>query len=362
MKVSAIVPDDYRNPMGGMGIFVAAIKDRLNWNLIENTSLEVSPVKTTEFKNVIHQVLNNYNIVPILQEQNPDLVHSCDWSAGWPSHIYTHASKKKHIYHVHLGIRDSMMGQLKDPETKGFLEMIIRAVEDCETTVMEHADHIIHVSHTYKNKYPKFFNHKSSVIHNGIDFDYWQSDYNSIPLPGDRRIKVVYIGRFAAMKNVEAILDAEIPEDIDIIFAGGPRCGEPDILKRAIRESKEKEYFHCVGPVSGDIKKSLLRGADAIMVPSLVEPFGIVGLEGLASQSLVLSSRSQGLGEFLDDDCSIHCGTTSESISLSLKQLSEMTNKEKQVLIQNGLERAKDFDWSKTIEKIQEVYTSVMEN
>ena len=50
---------------------------------------------------------------------------------------------------------------------------------------------------------------------------------NTVILPGKNITKVVYIGRFALMKSVDILASIDVPKDIDLIFVGDIKGGDP---------------------------------------------------------------------------------------------------------------------------------------
>jgi glycosyltransferase involved in cell wall biosynthesis len=118
----------------------------------------------------------------------------------------------------------------------------------------------------------------------------------------------------------------------------------------------EKDNFYYVGARYGQEKIDWLMAADAVIVPSTHEPFGIVGLEGLASRSIVLSSFVNGMGDYLTDECAINCGTTTESISKAIDRFISMTNEEKNKMKDKGLQVCREHDWSIQADKLFKVY------
>jgi glycosyltransferase involved in cell wall biosynthesis len=95
-------------------------------------------------------------------------------------------------------------------------------------------------------------------------------------------------------------------------------------------------------------------------MPSKHEPFGIVALEALASKSILLSSRIDGLGDFLDDTNSLYCGTTPDTISKALYELTQLTNEKKSELINNGYDTCKKYDWDIVANQYYDVYQNML--
>jgi glycosyltransferase involved in cell wall biosynthesis len=173
---------------------------------------------------------------------------------------------------------------------------------------------------------------------------------------GDGKRKIVYIGRFAKMKNVDALLNLELPEDTDLIFIGSISGGFVEVFDRMLKACEEKDNFHYVGPKYGQEKIDWLMAADAVIVPSTHEPFGIVALEALASRSILLSSFVNGMGDFLTEECAINCGTTTESISEAIDRFVSMTDDEKNEMKEKGLQVCREHDWEIQADKLFKLY------
>ena len=103
-----------------------------------------------------------------------------------------------------------------------------------------------------------------------------------------------------------------------------------------------------------------MHSADAVIMPSKHEPFGIVALEALASKSILISSRKDGLGDFLNDENSLDCGCTLESINTTLYQFTQLTEEVKQKMIQNGIETCQQYKWDDIADQYYNVYTSLL--
>jgi glycosyltransferase involved in cell wall biosynthesis len=155
------------------------------------------------------------------------------------------------------------------------------------------------------------------------------------------------------MKNIHALIKAKIPKGIHLYFVGNEKGGELfNDMKKFADENENVTYY---GEAFGQDKIDLLCSADAVIVPSINEPFGIVGLEGLASKSIVLSSWVDGLSDFLNKDNSIYCGTTPESIENAYHRLLNLTSEEKDVLIKKGLETCEEYSWEKSAKLYKQV-------
>ena len=169
---------------------------------------------------------------------------------------------------------------------------------------------------------------------------HFQDKYNKFKFPGKGKRKVVYIGRFAVMKNIESLCKASIPEDIDLCFIGDDRGGEEFIYKQMMEKCKEPNV-HYLGYLRGQDKMDALKSADAVILPSKHEPFGIVGLEALASNCILISSFVDGITDYLTEDVGINCGLDSWSITNALYDYVNIPEEELSIRKPKGIKNSK---------------------
>jgi glycosyltransferase involved in cell wall biosynthesis len=140
---------------------------------------------------------------------------------------------------------------------------------------------------------------KSCVIHNGVDFELHDG---SARYEHPRRYVLSY-GRLTSKKGFDLLLSAFAQvsggnADVDLIIAG-----EGEELKRLTEMARDfgiSERVHFFGRASAKQVVELLNGCLFLVVPSRVEPFGIVALEGMAAGKAVLATNVGGLPEFVD--------------------------------------------------------------
>ena len=101
---------------------------------------------------------------------------------------------------------------------------------------------------------------------------------------------LLYVGRVAVEKNVEAFLDADVP-GTKVVVGDGPA-----------RETLAARYpdAHFLGPKFGDALAAAYRSADALVFPSLTDTFGLVMIEALACGTPVAALPAPGPVDVLD--------------------------------------------------------------
>jgi len=105
---------------------------------------------------------------------------------------------------------------------------------------------------------------------------------------------VLVLGHLENRKNVATILhateSAHWPDGIDLIIAGND-SGAGSHLKTLASRAKCQVKF--IGGIDESTKWKLLAGAELVLLPSLIEGFGIVGVEApLAGTPVLVSDRT----------------------------------------------------------------------
>lgn len=110
----------------------------------------------------------------------------------------------------------------------------------------------------------------------------------------DQIQSVLYVGRLAAEKNIEAFLElARQRSDLHFHIAGdGP-------LRPVVEEAVQAlDNLHFLGWLPRAEVIDWLDRVDALILPSSVEAFGTVALEAMARQRLVLTSPHCGINQW----------------------------------------------------------------
>jgi glycogen(starch) synthase len=293
----------------------------------------------------------------------PDIVHAMDWS------VYLSGVYAASLYNVPLVVSMQLSPRAMNYRNIYYCndmntvdgKWINETCLGIENVGLQLSNKIIQVSDNYANNYFKEFSHKNIVIPNGIDLSVWKPT-EKFEFPGNGKYKIVYIGRFTSMKSITELVNSEIPKEIDLIFIGDEKGGDTTSMNDLQKALSEKENIHYVGSKYDQDKINALFSADAVIVPSKHEPFGIVGLEALASKSILLSSRVDGLSDFSNNFNSLYCGHTSETISKSFIEFLNLSEERKEDLIANGLKTCKSYDWDVISNSYYDLYEELINN
>ena len=115
---------------------------------------------------------------------------------------------------------------------------------------------------------------------------------------------VLFVGRLVYEKGVHVFVNA-IPKVLDKVNAKFVVVGNgymKEQLSGLVKSMGIAPKVMFTGFVDDDTLRKLQKCANASVVPSLFEPFGIVALEAMAAKSPVVVSDTGGLAEIVDHD------------------------------------------------------------
>jgi glycosyltransferase involved in cell wall biosynthesis len=230
---------------------------------------------------------------------------------------------------------------------------------------VKNADKLIAVSNSTKadilKLYPEIKPEKIKVIHHGYDKNLFNENISQeeikkintrYQIPDTRYM--IYVGAIQPRKNIETLVDAyeiakkEFP-DLKLAIAGDLGW----LYKPILEKIKSAEGVIYLGKFKAKDLPALLRGAEAFVLPSLYEGFGLPALEAMACGVPVVAADNSSLSEIVGDaGILFNAYSNDESVSPAdklaeaLKKILE-SDKLRDDLRKRGLERVKNFGWEK---------------
>jgi len=105
----------------------------------------------------------------------------------------------------------------------------------------------------------------------------------------------------------------------------------------------------------------LYENTSAYVFPSLMEGFGLPGLEAMGNGAPVVSSNATCLPEVYGDAAHYFDPTSVTDMAKSIDEvLSDETLRKK--LIKNGFEQIRKYSWEKTSQQTHDVYMKVLDS
>ncbi|MAG47690.1 hypothetical protein CL617_03715 [archaeon] len=203
---------------------------------------------------------------------------------------------------------------------------------------------------------------KIEFIPNGIEEDSFNKINEKLDLEKQLKNKTVisYIGRIDKYKGLDQIIKL-LPKFKDLIFiAIGQDVGDKKRLENLSTNLKVQNQIIFTGKVSEEEKLRILQISNLFILPSDWEAFGIVMLEAMAQENIIISTTTEG-GKFLIKE--------NENGFLydfnNLTQLESILNKilknkkQQEIIIKNNLKKSKEFLWKNISKDLEKLYQSL---
>ncbi|HVV09906.1 glycosyltransferase family 4 protein [Amycolatopsis sp.] len=291
----------------------------------------------------------------------PDVVHAHDWLVAHPAIALAETSGKPLVGTIHATEAGRHSGWLSHP--------LNQQVHSAEWWLANRADELITCSQAMRTEVAGLFDLEPeavTVIHNGIEERGWRVPQAEITAARARYSPkgeplLLYFGRLEWEKGVQDLL-AALPQirrehpGARVVVAGRGRHLEP--LVEQARKLRIRRAVHFAGHLPDRELRAALAAADAVVLPSRYEPFGIVALEAAASEAPLIASTAGGLGEVVIDGITGLAFAPGDVAGLQTAVDSVLRDR-KSARRRARTARARlsvDFDWARIAEATAEVY------
>ena len=260
-----------------------AIEDLVPWTLAFNIAL-------------IHRAMGE------LLDEAPDVLHAHDWLVAYAAVVLKDVAALPLVATIHATEHGRHGGSLPGPTQ--------RFVDKVERWLVSEANRVVTCSAYMREEVAAALGADEAsldLIPNQVDLSPFTPPAPSLRpsvWPEDRPL-ILFAGRLEYEKGVQTALDA-LPEierhvpGVGLVVAGdGTYRSVLEAHARRLRLDVRFEGF-----VDERRLRSLYRSADLAVVPSLYEPFGLVALEAMASETPVVVADAGGLREFVEHDVS----------------------------------------------------------
>lgn len=170
------------------------------------------------------------------------------------------------------------------------------------------------------------------------------------------------VGNTKPYKNVPVAIDAfaicarQFP-DVRLVIAG--RGDSLAALNAQVMRLGLQDRVEFTGSVSDRELIALMRGAQALVFPSLVEGFGLPVLEAMAAGCAVIGSEGTAVAE-VAGSAALLCDPRQPSAFATAMARVLTTTGERERLVRAGLDRAQAFQWQRCAEQTVAVYESLL--
>lgn len=183
----------------------------------------------------------------------------------------------------------------------------------------------------------------------------------------DDRPTVLFVGRIQPLKGVtvavRALAESTTP-DARLVVVGGPSgAGGHDELAKVhqlVDQLGLTERVQFVPPVPHHLLSSFYRAADAVVVPSRSESFGLVALEAAACGVPVVAASVGGLRTLVEHDRTGFLVDSREPAAFAERLDELLGNPHRAVAMgRAGAERAEQYAWSTTAGRLRRMYADL---
>lgn len=171
----------------------------------------------------------------------------------------------------------------------------------------------------------------------------------------------LYVGNAYPHKNLERLLEAFKkfynlkPKTYNLVFVG-----KEDYFYKRLKEKVKKmglsKNVIFYGEVTDEELSKLYKNAKALILPSLMEGFGLPAVEAMANRCLVLASDIPALREVCDETAIYFNPYDAGDIA---KKMNETLSNAFSKNIEEGLKQIRKFSWQEMAEKTLKTYEDV---
>lgn len=198
---------------------------------------------------------------------------------------------------VAAGIRVVILVHLPLPAESGLSDADADTLARSERAALEAADLVLCTSAWARDDLRARYDIAAEVVRPGVDA--------ADPATGSTPPRLLILGAVTPRKNALLAISALAPlreRAWEVVVAGPARAAHPYVTEvEAAVEALGADRARVVGPVAGRRRERLWRETDLLLLPSLVEPYGMVVTEALARGIPALVAAGTGAVEALAD-------------------------------------------------------------
>jgi glycosyltransferase involved in cell wall biosynthesis len=173
---------------------------------------------------------------------------------------------------------------------------------------------------------------------------------------------ILYVGQQSDYKNIRRLGDAhqkllQKHPDLGLILVG--KMNDSALRNKKYFESKDYRNIHFTNFLPDNKRDWLYSKASAYVFPSLMEGFGLPGLEAMGHGAPVVSSNATCLPEIYDDAAHYFDPYDTDDMARAIDEVLT-DDKLRNNLIQKGYEQIKKYSWRHMAEQTHQIYINTL--
>ncbi len=321
------------------------------------------PKSNNQFYKLTRQEMNNYlkKFITIVKEEieefKPDIIH-CQhlWVAPY-------AAKQTNVPYVITAHGTDIKGYKKD---KRYRQIALKGAAGAKKiiTISDQVNQDVKDYYFVKdNKLIKILNGVDDSLFRPLKIDRLKLIKKYLPnIKENPEYLITFVGKLTDFKGVDLLITAakkyeeEFSNIMTLIIGHGELLN--NLKKQAEKLELKNLYF--LGNLPQKELPAFYSSADLSIVPSRVEPFGLVAVEALACGTPVIASKAGGLPDFINQEVG-RLFKMNDADDLAQKIIKGLKNNDKKKKGQRAAEYAlNNFSWSRVIDEVLAVYNSVL--
>src|SRR6056297_2328459 len=321
------------------------------------------PKSNNQFYKLTRQEMNDYlnefiqTITNICENFKPDIIH-CQhlWVAPY-------AALQTKIPYVITAHGTDIKGYKKD---KRYRQIALKGAAGAEKiiTISDQVNQDVKKYYFIEdNKLIKILNGVDDTLFKPIETDRLKLIKKYLPnIKENPEYLITFVGKLTDFKGVDLLIKAakkyenEFSNIMTLIIGHGELL---DTLKNQAEKLNLKN-IHFLGNLPQNDLPAFYSSADLSVVPSRVEPFGLVAVEALACGTPVIASKAGGLPDFINQDVG-RLFRMNDADDLAKKIILALKNNDKEKKGETAAKYALDkFSWARVINEVLSVYNSVL--
>ena len=288
-------------------------------------------------------------------------IHSHYWLSGWAGIQIAAASDTPHLVTFHT------LSRIKMQSRSGEQEPPVR--QQMEERIIADADRVVAFSPHERDSMVRLYgadHHRVELIPCGVDLNRFQpigraAARRELGLNGHKVL--LFVGRIEALKGVDLLLHTaaslEAEEGVQVLVVGSDAdgSGELERLQRLSGDLGLGDTVEFVGRVPQEKLALYYSAADACIVPSFYESFGLAALESMACGTPVVASRVGGLSTIVQHGRTgyLKSWRCPEAFAQSLEMI--MANEDlRDSMGRAARSRAETLSWDQVAGRLLELY------
>ncbi|MEB3071403.1 glycosyltransferase family 4 protein [[Mycobacterium] vasticus] len=283
----------------------------------------------------------------------PDLVHAHDWLVAHPAIALAEFYDVPLVSTIHATEAGRHSGWVSGP--------LSRQVHAVESWLVRESDSLITCSASMRDEITELFGPglaETTVIRNGIDAARWPFARRRTH---DGPPELLFVGRLEYEKGVHDAI-AALPRirrahpGTTLTIAGDGT--QQDWLLECARKHRVLKATRFVGRLDHDELLHQLHAADAAVLPSHYEPFGLAALEAAAAGTPLVAANVGGLGEaVIDGDTGVSFPPRDvPALAAAVCRVLDDPAAAQQRAVAARDRLSADFDWHTVAEETAQVY------